>query len=446
MSCFVTTGGGANQDGFDTVEWAATSPFSSGATALYGSSSLAITAYLAAGAVPDSLRCSYNSNGTGDVFRDLFYQGGALRQNLADTWLEDNMRDASYDRDLLYGHPTEGPFWAPTELPSRYGDVEVPIYHSGGWYDILNRGTIDAFTGLNRHGGKGARDRQRLMMGPWTHTMESGELVYPDSTEAIDEDLPAWYAHCLGGEENGIDSQPRVKYYLMGDTSDPDAPGNEWVTAHDWPVPALHVPFYFLDGGDLSWKRPGSDPQAVYLFDPSNPVPTLGGANLYLDAGPYDQRPVLVREDVLLYKSSVLNRPLAITGQVVARLWVSSSAVDTDFTVKLMDVYPDGRYMLVLDGIIRMRYREGQKEAIMMTPGKIYQAEVDLWSTALVFNSGHRIAVAVSSSNSPRFDVNPNTGGPLPTEDQEKGLVARQVLYQDRKHPSHIILPVVLFW
>jgi len=184
------------------------------------------------------------------------------------------------------------------------------------------------------------------------------------------------------------------------------------------------------------------DTSLSYKYDPENPVPTIGGANLLIKKGPRDQRPVEEHPDVLLFTSGELKKPLKITGPVKVKLWASSTAPDTDFTAKLCDVYPDGRSMIVLDGIIRARHRNSMEKSELMEPGKIYEFEIDLWSTSLVFSRGHRVRVAISSSNSPRFEPNPNTGKPSGMDDETR--VATNTIYLDAKRPSHILLPVAV--
>jgi putative CocE/NonD family hydrolase len=188
-------------------------------------------------------------------------------------------------------------------------------------------------------------------------------------------------------------------------------------------------------------ESPAADekPQ-TYTYDPKDPVPTRGGNNLNIPAGPMDQRPVEDRADVLLFTTPTLEQPLEVTGRVKVILWASSSAKDTDFTAKLTDVHPDGRSMLVLDGIIRARHRDSMEREDFMEPGKTYKFEIDLWSTSIIFNKGHKIRVAVSSSNSPRFDANPNTGGQSWSEPNP--VAAKNTIYHDAERPSHIVLPV----
>ncbi|MFZ5500519.1 MAG: CocE/NonD family hydrolase, partial [Candidatus Micrarchaeota archaeon] len=201
-------------------------------------------------------------------------------------------------------------------------------------------------------------------------------------------------------------------------------------------------PYYLHADGALSTEKPPADGASkTFKFDPKNPVPTRGGCNLNIPAGSFDQRPVENRPDVLLYTTDSLPEPVEVTGRVKVHLWASSSCKDTDFTAKLTDVYPDGRSMLVLDGIIRARHRNTVEKDELMAPGTVYRFEVDLWSTSIIFNKGHRIRIAVSSSNAPRFDPNPNTGDPFRTND--KTVVAENTLYHDAEHPSYVLLPVV---
>jgi putative CocE/NonD family hydrolase len=285
-------------------------------------------------------------------------------------------------------------------------------------------------------------------MGPWTHGgwrkgTKQGELTYPENAAKPPKNVDdgRWFEYWLKGVDNGIMKEPAVAYYVMGDTSDSNAPGNQWRTADGWPPPAKETPYYLRKDGRLHAELPAPDePPQSYQYDPKNPVPTVGGNNLNMPAGPFDQRHVENRPDVLLFTTPVLEQPLEVTGRIKVILWASSSAKDTDFTAKLTDVYPDGRSMLVLDGIIRARHRDSMEREDFVEPGKIYRFEIDLWSTSLIFNKGHRVRVAVSSSNFPRFDANPNTG--KQSWEEQNPIAATNTVYHDAEHPSHILLPV----
>jgi putative CocE/NonD family hydrolase len=319
--------------------------------------------------------------------------------------------------------------------------VNIPVLFLGGWYDIFNAGSINSFLTIQKGGDKGARGKCRLVMGPYGHG-RSEDLVFPNTEYPRPVSMLNWFDIWMKKDGKGIDEIPIVQYFVMGDPADSQNNANVWKTAEDWPVPAKIKPFYFNANGKLRPQPPQKDDvQLSYKYDPNNPVPTIGGANLIITKGPKDQRPVENRPDVLLFTSRELKKPVEITGPVKVRLWASSTAKDTDFTAKLSDVYPDGRSMIVLDGIIRARHRNSMEKSELMEPDKIYEFEIDLWSTSLVFCPGHRIRVAVSSSNSPRFEPNPNTGKPSGMDDEIK--VATNTIYLDARHPSHILLPVV---
>jgi putative CocE/NonD family hydrolase len=233
-----------------------------------------------------------------------------------------------------------------------------------------------------------------------------------------------------------------VHYYVMGDPTDPKAPGNFWRHADDWPPVSRATDFYFhADGTLVPEAAPTGHDAKNYTYDPRDPVPNVGGQELGVPLGPKDQRRVERRADVLLFSTDELKQPIEVTGRITARLFVSSDCPDTDFTVKLCDVYPDGRSMLVTDGILRARYHQSFEKESFLEPGKVYELAVDLWSTSLVFNQGHRIRVAVSSSNSPRFEANPNTGKPFRADKETR--VARNTLHLSSMHPSRIVLPVI---
>ena len=254
-------------------------------------------------------------------------------------------------------------------------------------------------------------------------------------------DAFAWFDYALLGKPNAVAREKAVHYYVMGDPTDPKAPGNYWRHEDDWPPPSRPTPFYFHpDGSLVQGKPPEGNGSKTYSYDPKNPVPNVGGQELGVPLGPKDQRRVEKRPDVLLFTSEALPAPVEVTGRLTAKLFVSSDCPDTDFTVKLCDVYPDGRSMLVTDGVLRARYHKSFEKESFLEPGRVYELNVDLWSTSLVFNKGHRIRVAVSSSNAPRFEANPNTGRPFRADKETR--VARNTLHLSLKYPSRLVLPV----
>jgi putative CocE/NonD family hydrolase len=248
------------------------------------------------------------------------------------------------------------------------------------------------------------------------------------------------FAHWLKGERDDVRRLKPVHYYVMGDTDDKRAPGNSWRSADAWPPPAEVTPFYLHADRSLGKARPDGDGTLAYRYDPKDPVPTRGGQNLLIERGPMDQRPVESRPDVLLFTTEPLARPVEVTGRITARLHVSSDCPDTDFTVKLCDVYPGGKSMLVTDGIQRASLRRSFEKRELLEPGEVYELDVDLWSTSLIFNAGHRIRVAVSSSNAPRFEPNANTGDPHPLPG--KSRIATNTVHLSARYPSRILLPI----
>jgi predicted acyl esterase len=436
---------GTNQDGYDTVAWILAQPWCDGHIGMMGGSAVGITQTMLVGSEPAALQAIMPLAATGNLYRDTIYPGGVYRKELVDGWLT-----AIEETDLipeLISQNTYSAWWDTLNLANRYANTHTAGYHLGGWYDIFTQGTIDDFVGMQKEGGEGALGNQKLVMGPYTHGTffqnVQGELVFPENAKAwTDQNFTVqWYDQWLKGIDSGIMQEPAVYYYVMGDVDDPSAPGNEWRTSDTWPIDASYVPLYFHKNGSLGTNMPFGEENSTFTYDPDNPVPTTCGDNLTLPSGPCDQRPIETRSDVVLFETVALTKPIEVTGRVTAHLFVGSDAPDTDFTVKLTDVYPDGRSMLISDGIIRMRYRDGFDQEVPMAPNKFYYASVDLWSTSIVFNVGHKIRVAVSSSNDPKFDPNPNTGAPLRSGTEKR--LANQVISHQPFISSFILLPVV---
>lgn len=434
----------AHTDGPDTLEWIDDQSWSNGKVATFGGSALGICQYFMAGANPPELACQYIQVSTPNLHHHGAFQGGQMRYQLIYKWLEKQGSLFVLDDYLDYENYTLD-FWTNVSLEDNWQDINVPAIHIGGWYDIFCQGTIDGFMGYQYQGGPGAAGKSKLIMGPWTHgganNIHQGQLTYPinckDSFSAnLFWDMVNQYTMNQQGE---FDDWPSVYYYVMGDVNDSNAPGNEWRATEIWPVPCTEIEWYMHEDGHLSTSEPSDYEPLTYSYDPTDPVPTVGGQNLNMPAGPFDQKNVEVRDDVLLFTSEELTEPYEATGPIKARLYVSSNCVDTDFTVKLTDVYPDGRSMLITDGILRMRNREGFDHWEFMEPGEVYEIEVDLWSSSYIWNTGHKIRVAVSSSNYPRYLSNPNTADSILGNTTYN--IAENTLYLDSSHPSCIILP-----
>lgn len=436
----------SHTDGPDTLAWIANQSWSNGKIATAGPSALGINQYFMAGANPPNLACQFIMVATPNLHKHAVFQGGQFRKGLVEGWLLG--QGSTYIlEELLANENYTLDFWTNVSLDDNWQDVNVPAVHLGGWYDIFLQGIIEGYQGYQHLGGPGALGKSKLIIGPWTHDgyieRNQGELVYPMNS------LGFWslrmfrdmIRQCTMDKSNAFDSWPTVSYYVMGDVDKPFAPGNEWRYAEDWPIHDSEMSWYFHNDGELSpYPADQSEPMS-YLYDPINPVPTIGGQNLNLDRGSYDQTRAEERDDVLVFTSTILEEPYEATGPIKARLFVSSNCPDTDFTVKLTDVYPDGRSMLITDGILRMRNRNGVDHWEFMESGEIYEVEVDLWSTSYIWNTGHKIRVSVSSSNYPRFLNNPNTADAIYQNSTYN--IAENTIHLGSDTPSCIILPEI---
>lgn len=439
---FIGCGWGTHRDGADTVAWILKQAWCNGKIGTIGTSAGGITQNLLAGTAPKGLRAQYIQVAAASLYHHATYVGGAMRRSQVLGWLKSNRFDPKA-AELMQGHPLYDEYWHEFDSTRKHAVMNVPAIHVGGWFDTFCQGTIDSFVGRQYHGGKGAKGKQKLVMGPWAHGVgrRAGELRFPDSRPPRKYGAMAWFDHTLKGKANGAGDLPAVAYYVTGDASDAKAPGNEWRRADRWPVPAKQTAYYFHKGGKLLAAKPQAGDFEEYTFDPSDPCPTRGGRNLNLPSGPMDQKKVEARTDVLSFTTGPLETSVEVTGRVLAKIHVSSSAVDTDLSVRLCDVYPGGKSYLMAEGMLRLRRRESMSKDVLMTPGTVYEVTVDCWSTSIVFNRGHRIRVSVTSSNHPRFDLNPGTGKVW--TDGCKFVRQTNRIYCGAKHPSHVILPIV---
>jgi putative CocE/NonD family hydrolase len=349
----------------------------------------------------------------------------------------------------------------PMHILGHHHTVSVPSFNVGGWYDIFLQDTITNFKIMREEGSTPQARQSKLLIGPWTHgvmTNAVGERNFGFASSAALIDLKIdfvslqvrWFNHWLKGIDTGMLNEAPIKLFVMG--------ANIWRDEHEWPLArAVETRYYLhssghansLQGDGTLRIRPPDGTEAgsdQYIYDPANPVPTCGGALLMTPeyrSGPFDQRPIEGREDVLVYTSEVLTSAVEVTGPIKVRLWAVSSAPDTDFVARLVDVYPDGYAQNLTDGILRARYRAFERGETpgLIEPGTAYPYDIDLWATSNLFQAGHRIRLDVTSSSFPRWDRNPNTGHALGA-DAELAL-ARQTILHDSQHPSYVVLPVV---
>jgi uncharacterized protein len=354
-------------------------------------------------------------------------------------------------------HPLDRAHADPLTILGKHERVTVPTFNIGGWYDIFLQDTIVNFKNMREHGSTAEARQSKLLIGPWAHgvvTNPIGDVSFGFAASAALIDLQIdfvslqvrWFDHFLKGVDTGMLNEAPIKLFVMGK--------NVWRDEQEWPLArAVETRYYLHSNGHantlngdglLSTSAPEAESADQYVYDPADPVITRGGALLMTPEfrpGPIDQRVVESRGDVLVYSTPVLEQDVEVTGPVVVHLWATSSAPDTDFVARLVDVQPDGSALNLTDGIIRARYRDRNGDASLIEPGRAYEYEIDLWSTSNVFLKGHRIRLDVTSSNFPRWDRNPNTGHAFGSDSEL--AVAHQTILHDADHPSYVLLPLV---
>lgn len=463
-------------DGYDTQQWAGSQPWSSGKVGMIGSSYGAAVQWLPAHLRSPALVAIVPKVTPFNYYKDVMYSGGAFLLASRIDWAFymagrtgqtgfdwERMRehlplktmDASFGYDLPYfrdwlAHPSDDSYWQTFNVEARVEDIDVPALNIGGWYDAFLRGTLASYTEMSKRGySEKARRGQKLVIGPWNHFIDRDwkpALDFgADAKGDVEEMQVRWFDHWLKGEDTGFMREPPVRLFVMGE--------NVWRSEQEWPLKRTQYTNFYLhsDGrantaqgdGRLDTTPPGSERADTFVYDPADPVPTHGGNLLPvpLGAGPAEQSEISQRRDVLVFATAPLDRDTEVTGPIKMTLYAASSAPDTDFTAKLVDVHPDGKAYNLADGIIRARYRESLKQPKLIQPGKVYEYTIDLWATSNLFKRGHRIRVDISSSNFPRFDRNPNTGHTF-GEDAEL-MKATQTIQHARDYPSHIVLPII---
>jgi len=464
------------EDGYDTVEWVAAQPWCDGAVGMAGRSYSGVNQWLAAAARPPHLRAIAPVVTGCDPYHGWVYQGGAFQLGFNLFWIHlmaGRRRRGSIAEDFRHlplsepplpedgevvgayrewvAHSVYDAYWRRLSLAERHGDVMVPAYAVGGWYDIFLAGTLANFARMRAHGGSArARAATRLVVGPWAHGSTYGpfpdhafgEFDGVDRIDVTQGQLDFFARHLGAPDAPAGDGEAPVRLFVMG--------ANVWRDELEWPLArAVPTPFYLRADGGLSAEAPAEEAPDGYLYDPADPAGTLGGPTslpgrfLETNAGPVDQREVERRDDVLVYTTAPLEAPVEVTGPLEAVLHAATTARDTDWVVKLSDVAPDGPSRIVAEGVLRARYRHGFEAPALLEPGRPERYSVDLVATSNVFRAGHRIRVAVTSSSFPRFDRNPNTGRTLGVDRAEDLVTARQTVFHDAARPSHVLLPIV---
>lgn len=420
-------GWGSLQDGYDTVEWLAKHPISNGKIATLGFSALGITQLMLAPAAPPSLKCQYIGIAASNLYDHAIYPGGQRLKNQVEGWLGLYAKHSSVFDKICEQH-VYSEFWNDFNTNYVAHRVKSPGFLYGGWYDTFIQGILDAFVARQEQGGHGAKGQQKLLIGPWTHfwpkDTKLGDFIVPKTgyNPPYDFTPKRWFDYYLKDVRNGIDALPAVTYYVMGPFDGSPSKGHVWKTTDKWPVPCTPTPFYLAKEGKLSLKPSDEKDSVTYAYDHNLPVPTLGGCNLFLESGPTDQRPIEERKDVITFTSEPLKEDLEVTGRLTANIFFSSSQTFGDLVVRLTDVYPDGKSILIADGL---------KHFANKAPNEIQELTVDLWSTSMVFAKGHSIRISISNSNYPRFEHKNEAG------------VVENTIYFSKELLSSITLPVI---
>ena len=473
------------QDGYDSVEWAAALPYSNGKVGMFGGSYVGATQMLAAIAAPPHLAGIMPVVTASNYHEHWAYQGGAFCQLLAQAWssalalntLERRVSGtalpshfdfmlpptqypllevgtasglADYYLDWI-AHPTYDDYWRQWSIEEHFDKIQVPALHVAAWYDLFQDGSLRNYVGIRSRGGtEAARRGQRLIIIPGGHAGSGPKIGDVDFGQSSTLDTWAlglrWYDYLLKDADNGLATEKPVRVFLTG--------RNAWQEEDDWP-PARAVPTrYYLHSagnanslsgdGALNPTPPAEERSDRYDYDPANPTPTNGGPLLgdpHFPAGPLDQRKVEERKDVLVYTTPLFEKELTIAGPVALELFISSSAADTDFTGRLIDVAPDGLALNLTDGVLRARYRNSMEKPELMKPGQVYLLTLNLWSTAHVVLPGHKLRLEVASASFPRFSRNANTAEQ--PEHATTRVTAANVVYHDAGRRSAVILPVI---
>eukprot|EP01060_Flectonema_neradi_P039184 TRINITY_DN8522_c0_g1_i1.p1 TRINITY_DN8522_c0_g1~~TRINITY_DN8522_c0_g1_i1.p1 ORF type:complete len:585 (+),score=102.57 TRINITY_DN8522_c0_g1_i1:43-1797(+) len=431
-------------DSYDTFQWIANQSWANGDIYQVGVSADGLGTYATALSFSPHLKKQFVVWASADPYSFVF-PGGAFRERLCDGWLKDTFPD-QWPRLLeeAKSHESPGEWWDVVNKTGKCDQIagQFPSVLLAGWFDVFMNGDLEGFTCYNKNLPE---KKTYMVVEPCGHCLAFGCPIY-----AGVEGNTSFVWQMAFDLFKGVPLSPKLKpltFYVLGagkgDEPDPTAPGNYWTSVGDWPTPQ-YTKYFLTNDGRLTETAPsGEAKNKSFIYNPDHPVQTHGGNNLLMPCGCLDQRDEH-RDDILIFTSEVLSEDLAVTGHLSATLFVSSNCTDTDFTAKLTDVYPNGKSISIQDGIIRMRRRNGVTggdNPQLMTPGVVYEVTIDMWSTSFIFAAGHKLRLAVSSSNHPRFLPNRNNG--LPITQNGTSLIARNTLHMEGVQLSHLTLPVV---
>jgi putative CocE/NonD family hydrolase len=476
------------KDGYDTLDWIGTQPWCNSKIGMIGGSYGGAVQWLVAPLGSPYLKCLIPASIGSDYWKHVYYVNGVFSLGLCMIWGLVQNGSRTHDRELTplmdwsqvfrtlpyitadkalglvnhqfwrdwIEHSTYDDYWKEISIDDKYDKIDVPCYIWDGWYDYYHGESCKIYKNLTTIAKtEKTRRSQKLIMGPWDHGYSLGQSKLGEVEFGVKSIVPVnemklrWFDHWLKGIDNGIMDEPPIRIFVMGI--------NKWRNEKEWPLARTRFTKYYLHSrgransvfgdGSLNTEMPVEEPTDDYTYDPENPVPTIGGNQslwkAVYPAGPYDQRPIERRDDVLVYTSTALDEDVEVTGPIVIKLHAASSAPDTDFVTRLIDVHPNETSINLTEGVIRARFREPSMWEVprLIEPGRIYEYTIDLNVTSNVFKKGHKIRVDIMSSCFPLWDPNPNTGHRFGMDAEMQ--TANQTIYHSKDYPSHIILPII---
>jgi hypothetical protein len=439
---------GELRDGYDVCEWLAAQPWCTGKIGTYGGSQAGYAQNYLAVTQPPHLVAQYMTDTGLSLFHEGYRIGGVTRPSrfltfgsVARVPAESDALLREWDR-----HPDYDQYWRDEDCTLHFDKMNLPCFTIGSWYDFMVQGSVASFIGRQYHGGENSKGKQRLILGPWLHggypkSNKIGELVFPENAQFdVYADMTKWFNHYLKGENNGAENIPMVRYYVTGAAGEPNAPGNYWREAQDFPPKVEGTPLYLRGDGKLDRTvSPEAASHTSYASDPRRPM-SIPGTSF---PGARDARPFEEQSEVRTWTTEPLAAPVEWTGEVQAEIYASSTAKDTDFILRVSDVYPDGRSMLMMDYPLRARYREGFDKEALLTPGQPAKLHWHIGWTSMIFNQGHRIRVTIASTGFPLYEPNNQTGEKQTLDWMKDAIPAINTIWHDKTHPSHIIVPQI---
>lgn len=438
-------------DSKDLGDWLVQQPWSNGKIFTIGASADGLAAFRTPDENPDWLKAQYFIWSSAQGY-DIIFPNGAYLTALADMWIRSTVPDQADDLlQVIAANEMRNDWWTALDLTGRYGEIKFPSAFWAGWYDIFLLGNLNAYNGYNFQSDASVQHQSKLVVDPLGHCQDAAkffpqDLIAGRTALSFMQALELYGIHPM--ERNNIKN---VTFYVMSSNDEAGLSiANHWTTLETFPT--YRATKYYLHGDrSVSTVAPAkgeTSPQfSDYLFDPANPVPTQGGNNLAIACGPLDQSTIDKRADVIVFQTeAVTDEAVYMTGPLFATLFVSTNAVDTDFMVRISDVYPSGEARLIQDNAVRMRWRNGGEtpQFLSLDMNDVYETTFTLWNTSYVLAPGHAMRISITSSNYPRFDINRNNGILLKDrQSTDVNITATNRIHHSEQYPSHVTLPIV---